>query len=141
MTLIRNKRSIKRLERRCRNCMLSTPNADLLTRHANMLLSSLSGRSDCSRRSASDLTGQSMVRQAHHDTCHPEPVEGWIPRSRDCVVITLECKFVILNEVKNLIRSMCCTTEILRPWPQNDIATQPPSRGITSTEDSHVCSP
>jgi len=25
--------------------------------------------------------GQSMVRQAHHDNCHPEPVEGWIPRS------------------------------------------------------------
>jgi len=22
-----------------------------------------------------------MVRQAHHDNCHPEPVEGWIARS------------------------------------------------------------
>jgi len=22
-----------------------------------------------------------MVRQAHHDNCHPEPVEGWIVRS------------------------------------------------------------
>ena len=31
------------------------------------------------KSSLSGLTGQSMVRQAHHDTCHPEPVEGWIP--------------------------------------------------------------
>jgi len=22
---------------------------------------------------------ESMVRQAHHDSCHPEHVEGWIP--------------------------------------------------------------
>jgi len=27
------------------------------------------------------LIGESMVRQAHHDNCHPEPVEGWIVRS------------------------------------------------------------
>jgi len=55
----------------------------------------------------------------------------WIARSRGCVIIALECKFVILNEVKNLIRSMCYKTEILRLGPQNDIATQPPSRGMT----------
>jgi hypothetical protein len=54
-----------------------------------------------------------------------------IPRSRDCVPIALKCKFVILNEVKNLIRSMCCKTEILRLGPQNDIATQSPSRAMT----------
>ena len=30
--------------------------------------------------------------------------------------------------MKNLIRSMCCKSEILRLWPQNDIATQPLSR-------------
>ena len=49
-------------------------------------------------------------------------------RLRGCVIITLKCEFVILNEVKNLIRSMCCKTEILRLGPQNDIAT-PPRRG------------
>jgi hypothetical protein len=27
------------------------------------------------------LNRASMVRQAHHDNCHPEHVEGWIPRS------------------------------------------------------------
>jgi hypothetical protein len=32
--------------------------------------------------------------------------------------------------VKNLIRSMCYKTEILRLGPQNDIATQPLDRGI-----------
>jgi hypothetical protein len=53
-----------------------------------------------------------------------------IPRLGGRVVITLKCKFVILNEVKNLIRSMCCKTEILRLGPQNDIATQPLDRGI-----------
>ena len=37
--------------------------------------------------------------------------------------MTLKDKFVILNEVKNLIRSMCYKTEILRLRPQNDIAT------------------
>ena len=56
----------------------------------------------------------------------------WIIRSRGCVIIALECKFVILNEVKNLIRSMCYKTEILRLGPQNDIATQPPSRIMTT---------
>jgi hypothetical protein len=45
----------------------------------------------------------------------------------DCVAIALKCKFVILNEVKNLIKSMCCKTEILRLGPQNDIAKQAPS--------------
>jgi hypothetical protein len=53
-----------------------------------------------------------------------------IPRLADCVTITLKCKFVILNEVKNLIRSMCYKTGILRLGPQNDIATQPLDRGI-----------
>ena len=53
-----------------------------------------------------------------------------ILRLGDCVAITLKCKFVILNEVKNLIRSMCCKTEILRLGPQNDIATQPLDRRI-----------
>jgi hypothetical protein len=47
-----------------------------------------------------------------------------------CVIIALECKFVILNEVKNLIRSMCYKTEILRLGPQNDIAKQSLDRGI-----------
>jgi hypothetical protein len=45
-------------------------------------------------------------------------------RLRGCVAITLKCRFVILNEVKNLIISMCCKTEILRLGPQNDIVTQ-----------------
>ncbi|PIQ94633.1 MAG: hypothetical protein COV68_03615 [Nitrospirae bacterium CG11_big_fil_rev_8_21_14_0_20_41_14] len=45
---------------------------------------------------------------------------------RGCVAITLKRNFVILNGVKNLIRSMCYETEILRLGPQNDIATQPP---------------
>jgi hypothetical protein len=31
---------------------------------------------------------------------------------------------VFLNEVKNLIKSMCLKTEILRLMPQNDIVTQ-----------------
>jgi hypothetical protein len=35
-------------------------------------------------------------------------------RLRDCVAITLKCKFVILNEVKNLIKPMSYKTEILR---------------------------
>jgi len=58
-----------------------------------------------------------------------------IPRLGGCVVITLKYKFVILNEVKNLIRSMCCKTE-LRLGPQNDIATQSLDRGI---ENGHGC--
>ena len=63
----------------------------------------------------------------------------WIARSRGCVIIALECKFVILNEVKNLIRSMCYKTEILRLGPQNDIATQPLDRAIQRKElDSPV---
>ena len=33
--------------------------------------------------------------------------------------------FVILNEVKNLIKSSSYKTEILRLTPQNDIVTQP----------------
>mgnify|MGYP001616552986 CR=1 FL=1 len=33
------------------------------------------------RASFPDSIGESMVRQAHHDNCHPEPVEGWIVRS------------------------------------------------------------
>jgi hypothetical protein len=53
-----------------------------------------------------------------------------IPRLGGCVEITLKCKFVILNEVKNLIRSMCYKTEIFRLGPQNDIATQPLDQGI-----------
>jgi hypothetical protein len=57
-----------------------------------------------------------------------------IPRLGDCVVITLKCKFVILNEVKNLIRSMCCKTEILLLMPQNDITTQSLDRGIRGRE-------
>jgi len=64
------------------------------------------------------------------DPTHPCPLPpgergyNWILPLGGCVVITLKCKFVILNEVKNLIRSMCCKTEILRLGPQNDIATQ-----------------
>ena len=72
-----------------------------------------------------------------------------ILRLGGCVIIALECKFVILNpshvilsvaknlvvklrtgSVKNLIRSMCYKTEILRLGPQNDIATQPLDQGI-----------
>lgn len=29
----------------------------------------------------SGLDPESMVRQAHHDNCHTEHVEGWIPAS------------------------------------------------------------
>jgi len=36
--------------------------------------------------------------------------------------------------VKNLIKSMNYKTEILRLEPQNDIATQPPSRIMTAIE-------
>jgi hypothetical protein len=56
----------------------------------------------------------------------------WIPRSRDCVAITLKWNIVILNEVKNLIESMPYKTAILRLKPQNDIATQSLDRGIRS---------
>ena len=66
--------------------------------------------------SSSGLTGGSRI---------------WIPRSRGCVAITLKWNIVILNEVKNLIESIPYKTEILRLKPQNDIATQPPSRGMT----------
>jgi len=71
-------------------------------------------------------------------------LEEFTSRLRGCVVIALKCKFVILNSshvilsaaknlvlqlrtgsVKNLIKSMCCKTEILRLGPQNDITTQP----------------
>jgi hypothetical protein len=45
-------------------------------------------------------------------------------RLRGCVAITLKCKFVILNEVKNLKESIGYKTEILRLAPQNDIVTQ-----------------
>jgi hypothetical protein len=67
---------------------------------------------------------------------------------RGCVAIIFKCKFVILNpsqivilsvaknlavwlrinSVKNLIRSICYKTGILRPGPQNDIVTQPLDR-------------
>ena len=59
-----------------------------------------------------------------------QTIKNVIPRLGDCVVITNKFKFVILNEVKNLIRSMCCKTEILRLVPQNDIATQSLDREI-----------
>jgi hypothetical protein len=38
---------------------------------------------------------------------------------------------VILNEVKNLVVSKGCSTEILRLTPQNDIATQSLKGGET----------
>ena len=73
------------------------------------------------------------------------------PDQETVVLITLKCKFVILNpshyvilsvaknlsvllrinSVKNLMISTYYETEILRLGPQNDIATQPPSRGMT----------
>ena len=55
----------------------------------------------------------------------------WIARSRGCVAITLKCEFVLLNEVKNLMESMCYKTEILRLGPQNDIVIQRTSRAMT----------
>jgi hypothetical protein len=58
--------------------------------------------------------------------------KDWIIRTRDCVAITLKCQFVILDEVKNLMKSMCYKTEILRLEPQNDIVTQSLSRIMTS---------
>jgi len=66
-----------------------------------------------------DLIGQSRKK-------------NWIIRSRGCVTITLKWDIVILNEVKNLIESVSYDTEILRLKPQNDIATQPPSRIMTT---------
>jgi len=33
------------------------------------------------------LTQREILRQAQDDRCHGEPVEPWIPRSRDCVAI------------------------------------------------------
>jgi len=40
--------------------------------HMSLLQKSLAVISEC-------LCRESVVRHAHHDNCHPEPVEGWIP--------------------------------------------------------------
>ena len=75
--------------------------------------------------------------------------------------MSLKCKFVILNaspcvilsaaknlsvwlrinSVKNLVRSLCYKTEILRLGPQNDIATQPLDRGIQIGELDYPVKP
>ncbi len=44
--------------------------------------------------------------------------------------------FVILNEVKNLIKSKTYPLEILRLTPQNDIRTQPPMGGDGGGEEA-----
>jgi len=45
----------------------------------------------------SALDAESMVRQAHHDKCYPEPVEGWIPAYAG--MTTFLNRFIIINEV------------------------------------------
>jgi hypothetical protein len=62
-----------------------------------------------------------------------------IPRLGGCVAITLKWNIVILNEVKNLIKSSSYKTEILRLEPQNDIVTQPLDRGIQRKSGFGAC--
>ncbi len=38
-----------------------------------------------------------MIRQAHHDICHPEPVEGWQRGGRTDFIINV---FIISNSEK-----------------------------------------
>src|SRR4030042_6964776 len=41
-----------------------------------------------------------MVRQAHHDICHPEPVEGWqMEGRRDFLIVSNPCYKTLNNNI------------------------------------------
>jgi hypothetical protein len=43
------------------------------------------------------MIGESMVRQAHHDNCHPEPVEGWVKPDNDDFIRYLLAGVIIIH--------------------------------------------
>jgi hypothetical protein len=64
------------------------------------------------------LDFDSVSSFSSENSTHSSPLRG-------CVTMPENAIFVILNEVKNLIKSKTYPLEILRLTPQNDITTQP----------------
>jgi hypothetical protein len=58
------------------------------------------GRLRRRQRRVNSLLKGGMVRQAHHDICHPEPVEGWQRGARGDFLIYVNSILRLLNNRK-----------------------------------------